>query len=101
MAKAPARYLIFAFTWNGLTKIKELDDIFGLAYDWLRISNSCWIIWSNTDVTTWADRVKKVMGNDDNVIISDINLSLATETYSGWQKKWVWDWIQKDRSHQT
>jgi hypothetical protein len=94
---AEARYLIFAFTWSGPSKIDEIKPLFDKALDWFRYAPNGWILWTNTDVNEWFKRIQPYLGPNDHLLIVEADFSEAGKTYTGWQQKWVWDWVQKHR----
>ena len=95
------RFLLVLFTWHGHPKTKELEPLFGTAIDWLRISPNTWILYTSNDAELWFSYINRYLSKagdtEDFVIISELNLSVPGDTYSGWQTKMVWDWIQKSR----
>ena len=97
MPNVEARFLLICFTWSGVAKTKELEPTFNLALDWLRIAPNSWILWSNTDIAAWNDRVRKFMQPEDSVLIAELNMSSTPDKFSGFQHQWVWDWVQKAR----
>jgi len=92
-----ARFLHVGFNWSGTPKTKELESLFNTALDWMRYAPNCWILWTTNNPETWAGYIKHHLGAKDEVIIAEINLAKAGDNYYGWEDKWIWDWIQKQR----
>ena len=88
------KFLHVGFHWQGPPKITELEPVFGKAFDWVRYSGNCWIIYTNTDIPTWVARVREHMGPNDNVIICELANIRSSD---GWMPKWIWDWVNKSR----
>lgn len=97
MGDSRERFLIVAFAWSGPPKVKELEPLFNTALDWMRVANNVWILWTNSDPTIWATHIKKHLVNEESVFIGELDLTTALDNYSGWEKKWVWDWIDQHR----
>lgn len=93
----PARFLHVTFKWGGTPKISELQPVFNTALDWARYTPNCWILWSNTEVDKWNGYIKPHLSPQDSVFICEIDLKAASQTFTGWWDKWLWDWIQKQR----
>ena len=62
-----------------------------------RYAPNCWLLWSNSEIDVWNTRIKERLSPGDNVLICEVNLTRAGETYTGWGPKWLWEWIQKTR----
>lgn len=90
---AKARYVLVYFTWRGTPKVKELEPLFNTSLDWLRLAGDFWILWTTQPPSYWYPYVKKQMGQQDSVLICELN----TTTEMGWQPQWILDWLQKPR----
>jgi hypothetical protein len=89
------RFLHISFTFNeGLPKVQELEPLFNaLAPDWLRYSFNCWIVWTARPASDFLYALKTVIGPSDYVLITKLDFSDRT----GWQPKWIWDWMDRKR----
>jgi hypothetical protein len=88
------RYLQITFGWTGTPKTKELEPVFNKAVDWMRLTNSSWIVWTSSTPRRWHERIKPFLRTTDSVFIVEINPS---ERF-GQLPKWQWEWFQKTRS---
>jgi hypothetical protein len=98
MADYRERFLIVAFTWRGPAKVDEITPLFDKALDWLKLGASTWILWTNTDPSEWFTYIQPFLGENDTVFVGELDLSTTFAKYAGWQKKFVWGWIDKHRS---
>lgn len=90
-----ARFYHIAFNWDGVPKVKELEEpVFNKALDWARYAANCWIVWSTTDPQGWLTRIKPHMGPGDHVFICELDVT----NRQGWLPKWMWGWLKKPRS---
>jgi len=90
-----ARFIHVAFSISGPVPIDALKKVFDTALDWIRYDDRCWILYTNTEIDTWRDRIRKTPG----IKVTDGFFLCEFEgKYSGYMDKWVWDWLQKDRS---
>jgi hypothetical protein len=89
------RFLHISFTFNeGMPKVQALEPIFNaLAPDWLRYSFNCWIVWTARPASDFLYSLKPALGPSDSILIAKLDLSDRT----GWQPKWVWDWMDRKR----
>lgn len=92
-----ARFLRVGFTWAGVPKTKELEELFSTALDWARYAPNCWVLWTTTDPKTWLKYIKPHLGESDFVFIAELNLAETSENYFGWNKEWFWKWLDKNR----
>jgi hypothetical protein len=94
---ADYRFIHVGFKWSGPPKTKELESIFGKALDWLRYTPNCWILYTKIDPGAWYQRIKPHLDDGDYVLIAELNLTDVGDNYSGYQPKWIWEWIKKHR----
>lgn len=87
------KYLLVSFVWKGTPKVKELEPIFNQAGNWLRYSNSCWIVWTSTDANGWYLRLAPQITAADRLFVCELNL----QNKQGWMDKWIWDWLNQPR----
>jgi hypothetical protein len=97
MANSRARFVIVAFTWRGEMKVDELRPSFDAALDWVKLGGTTWVLWTTKAPSEWQRILQPFIGDEDTVLIAELNLAETLENYSGWQYKWVWDWIDKHR----
>jgi hypothetical protein len=89
------RFLHISFTFNeGLPKVQELEPLFNaLSADWMRYSFNCWIVWTARPANDYLYALRAAIGQSDSVMIVKLDLSDRT----GWQPKWIWDWMDRKR----
>lgn len=90
------RFIHISFTFNeGFPKVQELEPLFnGLAPDWIRYSQNCWIVWTARPASDFFYAIKPLIGATDSFLITKLDLSER----NGWQPQWVWDWMDKKRT---
>jgi hypothetical protein len=91
----PARFIHVSFSFSGaVPDLTKLEELFNLALDWIRYGTTAWILYSNTDLDTWRDRIRAcpAVKDTDAFLITEFN-----SNYSGYQLKSTWDWLQKTR----
>jgi hypothetical protein len=91
------RFIHVGFTWKNPPKAEELEPVFNKARDWMRYAPNCWILYTKIDPDAWYVRIKPHLGDGDHVLIAEINLSAVNTSYTGYESKWIWDWIRKQR----
>jgi hypothetical protein len=90
-----ALYLHLSFNFEGRdSPYAPLQEQLNNALDWVRYAPNCYILYTTTDAQTWYSRLKAIVHADDSILIVEINLT----NRQGWLPKYVWDWINKDRS---
>jgi hypothetical protein len=95
MTEPRARFLLVSFTWRGTPKLDELKPLFSTALDWVRYASHSWILWTTNGPDTWLKHIKPHLGENDLVLICELDLSNSPETYIGWNAQLLWDWIRK------
>ncbi len=90
---AERHFLHVAFRFGGKRKTTELEPIFDKAFDWLRYTPTCWIVWTSRSPGQWYQRLKPHLGSDDYVLVVRID----PEQRAGFLPAWAWKWIRKDR----
>ena len=78
--------------WHQTPQIQKLEVALGSVGDWLRFSNSSWIIHSQKTPRNIFDAIAPAMHKNDSELIFEIN----RDSFSGWAKPWVDNWV-KDR----
>lgn len=68
---------------------KEMDQ----ALDWFRYEPKCWVVYSNSDISTWMARLQKYAEPTGRLFIC----AFDTTEKNGWMAKAFWDWINKPR----
>jgi hypothetical protein len=94
-----AKFLHVSFNFEGRDPPTDaITKVFNKATDWVTYAPNCWIIYSTKpDASTWYQRIRAVLDEDDSVFVVEINL----ENRQGWLPTYVWDWIQKDRQKKS
>jgi hypothetical protein len=89
------RFVHIGFNFTGEPPVNALKQGFDKALDWMRYSNSCWILYTTTDLDVWRDRIRQTDGilPDDSFFLCEFN----PDSWSGFMPDWVWDWLHKIR----
>jgi hypothetical protein len=100
-----ARFVHIGF--SSAPPVKELEDIFNSALDWLRYDNRCWILYTTTELDEWRDRIKKVLDDVNGLQpptapkpkgVTFLLFEINVDTRSGYATEFVWEWLSKARS---
>lgn len=91
----PARFVHIGLSFSGAAPVAELENVFNLALDWVRYDTHCWILYSNTELDTWRDRIKKIAAVSTSFLCEFERVS-GTK-YSGYQREAVWNFLNKAR----
>jgi hypothetical protein len=91
----PYRFVHIGFSFEDEPPMEELEKIFSTARDWVRYDIHCWILYSNTELDIWRDRIR----NSPSIKESDsfFLCEFPKTAYSGYQYDVVWDFLNKDR----
>jgi hypothetical protein len=80
-----------------LEALHLIQPIINTADDWLRYTNTNWIVWSSWTPKQWYDKFAAVPQlNQCSILI--VKLDLSPENRAGQLPQWVWDWIQRPRT---
>ena len=69
----------------------KLYETLKAAPGWWHYLESTWLLSTTDSVTTWTERIRAVMDENDIFIIVDI----TGRTNNGWLPKKAWDWINE------
>lgn len=72
----------------------DLYDTIKSASAWCHAMESLWFIHTNESVNTWAERLRKVIDQNDYLFVVDI----TKQSRGGWLRKDVWEWLDKHDS---
>ena len=90
------KYLHITFNYVGhkgmMGKVQPIISQY--AVDWLRYAPYCWIVYTSDSPYTWVERLRPLMGADENVLIFELNYS----NYYGWTSDLVRKWLHTPRS---
>jgi hypothetical protein len=92
----PYRFVHIGFSFTDQEPpAEELEKLFSTAVDWVRYDMHCWILYSNTELDTWRDRIRKSpsIKDTDAFFLCEFD----KDGYSGFQYKMVWDFLSKVR----
>ncbi len=88
-----SQFLHISFIFKDGPLVEELEPVFGKAIDWLRYSDTCWVVYTTSDAQRWYDRLKPKIGPRDNVLIMRVDPSER----QGRMPKSVWEWFRQER----
>lgn len=77
----------------GHPKIQELLPTFDLAWDWIRYSDTNWLVWTNSSEDKWQGRILPHLSPGDHVLIVRIDPLAAR----GWLPRSVWEWLNREK----
>jgi hypothetical protein len=64
------------------------------AFDWMRYSFFCYLVWSSSDAETICRKILRVPGMQGcSMFVSGID----TDDGFGYLPPWAWEWIKRDR----
>jgi hypothetical protein len=91
----PSRFVHVGFSFAEAPPVTELEKLFSKALDWVRYDAHCWILYSNTELETWRDRIRNLpsIKGSDSFFLCEFDRG----GYSGYQHKLVWDFLNKAR----
>lgn len=89
------RFIHVGLNFSGTPNVEEIEKSFSLALDWVRYDIHCWILYSNTELDIWRDRIRNLscITANDSFFLCEFERS----RYSGYQQKMVWDFLNKVR----
>ena len=61
-SSVPARFIHIGIGTSGEIPVEALERLFQTALDWMRYDSHCWILYSNTELEIWRDRIRKIEG---------------------------------------
>jgi hypothetical protein len=91
-------YYHVGFAFDGgstLEKRRKINDaLTKFTADWMRYSNSCWIVYAES-----ADKVhiavREEIGDKDQFVVLPLDMSAHRQ---GLLSSWIWDWLNIDRT---
>jgi hypothetical protein len=92
----PPRFLHIGLTYQPTRELVEGLDraVETEAFDWMRYSFHCYLVWSSSDAETICRKILRVPGMGfANVFICAIDI---TDGF-GYLPPWAWEWIRRDR----
>ena len=72
-----------------------IEQVLNTLGDWVRFSESCWVIWTARNAYDVQYAIMSKLQNDDSLFVA----AMAPEGPQGWAPGWFWDWIH-DKMHQ-
>jgi hypothetical protein len=73
---------------------QDIETQMNKALDWYRYNNTCYVVYSTSDVKTLMGRLKDLVDPDGLLFITELNIS----NRNGWMPKAFWEWIKKDKT---
>lgn len=69
----------------------KLYEILKSATYWWHYLESTWILSTSESVTTWREKIKTALDDNDRLFIVDI----TNQSRDGWLDKKAWDWLSE------
>lgn len=88
-----AVHMHIGFVFHGQPKTIHLVPVFDQALDWIRYSETNWIVWTTSSEQVWFERIRPNLGPNDSVLIVRIDPPNA----AGWMPKRIWDWLNSSK----
>lgn len=88
------RFVHVGFMFPGVPKIRDLEPSFYRIGDWVRYSQTCWIVWTGLETYEILRILLGAIDAQDNVFVATIS---ATD-FMGKFPPWIWDWIRTKRA---
>jgi len=96
MAKK-AQFLQISFRFAQGRKVKALEPVFSLGLDWMRLSDTSWIVWTTSNPQEWYARLRPHIDKRDGCFIIAIDVTQK----AGQLYPWQWDWFKKHQQEQV
>jgi len=93
-----ARFIHVGFGISGPLPEEALKKVFNSALDWMKYDDHAWILYTNTDIDTWRDRIRATPGIKEADSFFLCVFHVTPKSYSGYMQQFAWDWLIKDRS---
>ncbi|MCK5022056.1 MAG: hypothetical protein KAR54_02310 [Candidatus Pacebacteria bacterium] len=59
---------------------------------WWHYLDSTWLVKSSEDITTFTNRIKIEIDNNDSLLVIEI----TNDNYKGWLPQKAWDWLRNN-----
>jgi hypothetical protein len=82
---------------SGQPPTAKLAELFNSAREWARYDENCWILYTNTKLNVWRDRIRQCEGISPSDSFFLCIFSPGDST--GYQKEVIWDWFKKLGAH--
>lgn len=90
-----SKFMLITLNFEGRdAPTEQLKTALDKALDWVTYAPNCFIVYTSSDVDRWFQRLRKVVHENDSILIMEVVL----ENRAGWLPKDVWAWMHKDRS---
>jgi hypothetical protein len=76
----------------GITR-EMIEKKIDLAIDWIRYTDTTWIVYTTSDIEKWQVRLKEFVIPEGSLFICELNIN----NRNGWMIKSFWEWVQKKR----
>ncbi len=90
---ATARFFIVYIERRPDIPFKTLEQKMNLSYDWYRLGETLWIIYTTSDVDKWYSRLSPLVKNTGSLFICKLNVSQR----QGWMKNSFWKWLRREK----
>jgi len=84
------RFVHVGFMFPGVPKMRDLEPSFYKIGDWVRYSQTSWIVWTSLETQEMLRILVAALDKSDNLLIT----SLTGTDFMGVLPMWVWDWIR-------
>ena len=86
---ATARFfMVYVFRQRHIT-YEALEKQMNLSYDWYRINNNLWILYTTSDQDKWYSRLQPLC---DYVFVCKLDVSQR----HGWMTRAFWRWLRRE-----
>jgi hypothetical protein len=83
------RFLHVHFNFWGPPRILDLEPVFSNLGDWIRYSNTGWILWTDIPVTNVRAALDEYIDENDFVLV----VGVEKNQISGGLPLWIWEWL--------
>lgn len=84
-----SKFVHIGFGFAGVPKILDLEPVFSEMGDWIRYSNSGWLVWTDWSVKRINAKLVAHIDDEDHYIITAVEKNQV----SAIAPKWIWEWI--------
>jgi hypothetical protein len=84
------KFFHVGFGFAGVARVRDLEPVFtSLQGDWIRYSNSCWVVWTHLEAIQIMYFLQAHINSDDQVLITPFDIR---ESW-GSLPPWMWTWM--------
>jgi hypothetical protein len=83
------------FMFPGVPKVRDLEPVFDTLGDWIRYSQTGWLLWSDLSSQTILPTLMAAVDGNDLIVIAPIEPGGFTAKL----QPWMWNWVRTKIPH--